>query len=132
MTPSVGTMGGTARTAGASTSRAPADPRPRPTIRVVTAPLPELVLYGRPGCHLCEDARTTLEAILADRRSRGLPAPALVERSIDGDDDLQRRYAFTIPVVTLGGRELELATSPAKFRHLLEDVLDGSRAGEPA
>ena len=98
----------------------------------MTAPLPELVLYGRPGCHLCEDARVTLEAILADRRSRGLPAPALVERSIDGDDDLERRYAFTIPVVTLGGRELELATSPAKLRRLLEDVLDGSRAGKPA
>jgi Glutaredoxin-like domain (DUF836) len=98
----------------------------------VTAPLPELVLYGRPGCHLCEDARATLEGILADRRSRGLPAPALVERSIDGDDDLQRRYAFTIPVVTLDGRELELATSPAKLRRLLEDTLDGARAGDPA
>ena len=98
----------------------------------MTAPLPELVLYGRPGCHLCEDARVTLEAILVDRRSRGLRAPALVERSIDGDDDLQRRYAFTIPVVTLGGRELELATSPAKLRRLLEDALDGARAGDPA
>jgi len=98
----------------------------------VTAPLPELVLYGRPGCHLCEDARATLEAILVDRRSRGLPAPALVERSIEGDDDLQRRYAFTIPVVTLGGRELELATSPAKLRRLVEDVLDAARAGDPA
>ena len=98
----------------------------------MTAPLPELVLYGRPGCHLCEDARAKLEAILVNRRSRGLPAPALVERSIDGDDDLERRYAFTIPVVTLGGRELELATSPAKLRRLLEDVLDGSRAGKPA
>jgi len=98
----------------------------------VTAPLPELVLYGRPGCHLCEDARVTLEAILVDRRSRGLRAPALVERSIDGDDDLERRYAFTIPVVALGGRELELATSPAKLRRLLEGVLDGTWAGDPA
>ena len=92
----------------------------------MTAPLPELVLYGRPGCHLCEDARTTLKAILADRRSRGLPAPALVERSIDSDDDLERRYGFTIPVVALGDRELELATSPGKLRRLLEDVLDGA------
>ena len=98
----------------------------------MTAPLPELVLYGRPGCHLCEDARVTLEAILADRRSRGMPVPSLVERSVDGDDDLERRYAFTIPVVTLGGRELELATSPAKLRRLLEDTLDGARAGDPA
>jgi hypothetical protein len=98
----------------------------------VTAPLPDLVLYGRPGCHLCEEARATLEAILADRVSRGFPAPALVERSIDEEDDLQRRYAFTIPVVTLGDHELELATSPVRLRRLLEDVLDGARAGESA
>ena len=98
----------------------------------MTGPLPELVLYGRPGCHLCEDARATLEAILVNRLSRGLPAPALVERSIDGDDVLERRYAFTIPVVAFGGRELELATSPAKLRRLLEDTLDRARAGDPA
>ena len=98
----------------------------------MTAPLPVLVLYGRAGCHLCEDAREALAAILVERASRGLPAPALVERSIDEDDDLQRRYAFTIPVVTLGDRELELATSPARLRHLLEDVLDGAQAGDPA
>jgi Glutaredoxin-like domain (DUF836) len=104
----------------------PADQRPRPTIRVVTAPLPDLVLYGRPGCHLCEDARIALEAILADRAGRGLAAPPITERSIEGDDDLQRRYALTIPVVTLGDRELELATSPAKLRRLLEDVLDAT------
>ena len=98
----------------------------------MTDPLPDLVLYGRPGCHLCEDARATLEAILGDRASRGLPAPALTERSIDGNDDLQRRYAFTIPVVTLGDRELELATSPAKLQRLLEEVLDGAVAGDAA
>jgi hypothetical protein len=92
----------------------------------VTAPLPDLILYGRPGCGLCAETRATLEAILADRASRGLPAPGLVERSIDGDDELQRRYAFTIPVVALGDRELELATSPGKLRRLLEDVLDGA------
>src|SRR5512146_1665640 len=102
MPPSVRSTGGTARAVGASGGRAPADPRPRPTIRVVTAPLPDLVLYGRPGCHLCEDARVALDAILADRSARGLPAPTITERSIDGDDALQRRYAFTIPVVALG------------------------------
>jgi hypothetical protein len=90
----------------------------------VTAPLPDLVLYGRPGCHLCDEARAALRAILADRRARGLPAPNVVEHDIDSDENLQRRYAFTIPVVALGGRELELATSPAKLRHLLEDTLD--------
>jgi hypothetical protein len=51
-----------------------------------------------------------------------------VERDIDTDEALHRRYAFTIPVVAFGGRELELATSPAKLRRLLEDVLDGAAA----
>jgi hypothetical protein len=97
-------------------------------MRPVTAPLPDLVLYARPGCHLCDVTRATLQALLADRTVRGLAAPALVERNIDTDDDLQRRYAFTIPVVALGGLELELATSPARLRRLLSDVLDGGAA----
>jgi hypothetical protein len=91
----------------------------------VTAPIPDLVLYARAGCHLCDETRTSLEALLADRRSRGLPTPELVERDIDADEALQAKYAFTIPVVALGDRELELATSPARLRRLIADVLDG-------
>ena len=91
-------------------------------------PLPDLVLYARPGCHLCEDTRATLEALLAERVARGVGAPRLEERNIDDDDAWQRRYALTIPVVVLGDRELELATSPAKLRRLLVAVLD--HAGE--
>lgn len=88
-------------------------------------PLPHLVLYRRPGCHLCEDTRAALDLLLADRVARGLPAPEIVERDIETDDAWHRRYAFTIPVVALGDRELELATSPAKLRRFLEAVLDG-------
>lgn len=91
----------------------------------VTSPLPSLILYGRPGCHLCEDAHGVLEALLAERASSGHPVPVLEERSIEGDDDLLRRYALTIPVVTFGGRELELATTAAKLRRFLADTLDG-------
>ena len=91
----------------------------------MTTPLPDLVLYGRPGCHLCEDAHEALTALLVQRAAVGLPAPELVERNIDLDVDLQRRYAFTIPVIAVGGRELELATSAAKIRRLLVETLDG-------
>jgi glutaredoxin len=90
---------------------------------VLTPPLPDLVLYTRPGCHLCDETRATLEALLAQRVGAGATVPALQERNIDDDEDWQRRYAFTIPVVALGDRELELATSPAKLRRLLDDVL---------
>ena len=91
-------------------------------------PLPDLILYGRPGCHLCEDARTILETLLAERRVRGLAYPALVERNIEDDDELHRAFLSTIPVVELDGRRLELATSPAKLRRLLGEVLDGNGA----
>jgi hypothetical protein len=92
----------------------------------VTPPLPDVVLYSRPGCHLCDDAHEALDALLAERAAAGRPVPAIVERNIDEDEDLHRRYAFTIPVVAVGDRELELATSPAKLRRLLDEALDGT------
>lgn len=66
-----------------------------------------------------------LAALLADRAGRGLPTPKLVERDIEADDDLHRRYMFVIPVVAAGGRELELATSPKKLGRFLAEALDG-------
>ena len=88
------------------------------------------MLYARTGCGLCDEARATIQALFADRSAHGLPVPNLVERDIDTDEDWHRRYAFTIPVVVLGERELELATSPAKLRRLLADGLDPE--AEPA
>ena len=84
----------------------------------------ELYLYARAGCHLCEETRTALVQLLADREAAGLPSPSLVERDIDTDEDWQRAFMTTIPVVELAGRRLELATSPARIRRLLADVLD--------
>ena len=55
-----------------------------------------LVLYGRPGCHLCDDARTVLERIGA----------TFEEVDIEGDDALHRAYLERIPVVALDGEEL--------------------------
>ena len=88
-------------------------------------PLPDLVLYGRDGCHLCEETRAILDTLLNDRLADGLPAPTLVERDIAADPDLERRYFALIPVVELGERRLELATSAAALRRLLREALDG-------
>jgi hypothetical protein len=87
-------------------------------------PLPDLILYGRPECGLCDETRTLLAALLADRRARNLPTPNLVERDIDTDETWQRAYFATIPVVELGDRRLETVTSLAALRRLLDDVLD--------
>lgn len=59
--------------------------------------MPEVVLYGQPGCHLCEDAEAALEAL---RRSRRF---ALRVVDINSDDDLARRYLYEIPVIEVDG-----------------------------
>lgn len=89
------------------------------------APLPDLFLYGRASCHLCDDAREVLAGLFAERTASGRPNPTLVERDIETDPDWERVYFPSIPVVVLGDRRLEFATSPAKLRRLLADVLDG-------
>ena len=88
----------------------------------------ELYLYARAGCHLCDETRTALVQQLAEREAAGLPSPTLVERDIDTNEDWQRAFMTTIPVVELAGRRLELATSPTRIRRLLADVLDVSAA----
>jgi len=59
-----------------------------------------VVLYGRPGCHLCDEARVALERI------RGELPFALVERDIESDDALFKAYLERIPVIALDGEEL--------------------------
>jgi hypothetical protein len=84
--------------------------------------LPDLILYSRPGCHLCDDARTLLQALLAQRRTTDLPTPALVERDITTNPDWERAFFATIPVVELGDRRVELATSAVKLKGLLASL----------
>jgi hypothetical protein len=91
---------------------------------MLVAPLPDLILYGRPGCHLCDEARALVSDVLDDRRRAGLRAPDLIERNIETDPAWQRAYFETIPVLELGGERVELATSAARIRRLLTDVLD--------
>ena len=59
-----------------------------------------VTLLGRPGCHLCEEARAELEALRAETPF------TLVEVDIEQDDALHARYLERIPVVVVGGEEL--------------------------
>ena len=59
---------------------------------------PMVTLYGRPGCHLCEAARTGL----LELRSRGARFE-LREVDIEGDEALHRRMLELIPVVEVNG-----------------------------
>jgi glutaredoxin len=79
--------------------------------------VPTVVLYTRPGCHLCDDARAVLE------RVRAATPFELVERDIDADDRLLRAYLERIPVVEIDGREaFELFVDEAELRRMLGRV----------
>jgi Glutaredoxin-like domain (DUF836) len=91
-------------------------------------PLPDLVLYGRPDCGLCDETRAVLHALLDDRRKSGRPVPTLVELDIEADPVLERDFGARIPVVELGERRLELVTSAARLRRLLAEALDAESA----
>lgn len=58
---------------------------------------PRMVLFGRTGCHLCEEARAVVAAV-ADRT--GAPWS---EIDVDDDAELAERYAELVPVVTVDG-----------------------------
>ena len=66
---------------------------------------PDVILYTRVGCHLCEEARQTLLA-------HGL---AVAEIDIDEHSDLRTRYDTCVPVVVIDGRE--------RFRGRVDEML---------
>ena len=61
--------------------------------------MPRLTLLGKPGCHLCDEARTVVEGVLADH-----PDVAFEERSILDDPALIEAYFEEIPVVLIDDR----------------------------
>jgi glutaredoxin len=58
-----------------------------------------VTLLGKPGCHLCDDARLVVERVAGEL---GVPWE---ERSILDDGDLLAEYAEQIPVVLIDGRQ---------------------------
>jgi hypothetical protein len=85
-------------------------------------PLPDLVLYARPGCSLCDEARAAIEAVVVDRSARGLAVPRVEERDIEGDPELHRRYLDRIPVLELGNQRVELVVTVGRVRRLLNEM----------
>ena len=56
-----------------------------------------LRLLSRPGCHLCEEMRRQVEAILADVERQW------EEVDVDSDPELARRYGEEIPILFVNG-----------------------------
>ena len=64
-----------------------------------------VIIYSRPGCHLCEEAKQAIQAAECSEEY------TLEEINIESDPELLRLYRYDIPVITIDGVEA--------FRHTL-------------
>jgi glutaredoxin len=79
-----------------------------------------VVLYGREGCCLCDDAREILLRVRAHRPF------VLEDRDIEQDEKLLRAYLERIPVVTIDGVEqFELFVDESELERRLDMVEAG-------
>jgi glutaredoxin len=58
-----------------------------------------VTLYSKPGCHLCDEARTVIERVCAEL------GESYEEISILDDPVLQEKYAEEIPVTLVDGKQ---------------------------
>lgn len=65
-----------------------------------------MTLIGKPGCHLCDDAREAIDEVTRQVES-GHPGVVIVldEHSILDEPDLFEKYADEIPVLLIDGRQ---------------------------
>ena len=79
--------------------------------------MPRVTLYGKPGCHLCDEARAVVEAARAERPFE------LEEVDVSLDPALHREYGERIPVVAIDGEELfEYRVDPQELQERLGRV----------
>ncbi len=85
--------------------------------------LPDVVLYERDGCGLCQQAAELLARLAPKLRF------TLSRVNIETDDDLLKRYVLEIPVVAVGGREV--ARAPIRSAAAFEEALRSAIADLP-
>jgi glutaredoxin len=76
-----------------------------------------VTLYGKPGCHLCEEARAVVDDVRARRPFD------LEEVDITRDPALEATYRERIPVIAIDGQEaLELVIEASELERCLASM----------
>lgn len=60
---------------------------------------PHVIIYSRPGCHLCDEAKAAIQNAGCN------DSFTLEEINIESDDGLLKKYKYDIPVITIDGVE---------------------------
>ena len=84
-----------------------------------------VTLIGKPGCHLCDDAREVIDAVRAELSRDGI-ATEFEELDILRDEGLARLHSENIPVVQINGRRHAIwRVDPARLRAAVERAARG-------
>jgi len=71
----------------------------------------KVIIYSRPGCHLCEEAKEAMRAASCEGEY------TLDEVNIESDPELLKCYKDDIPVITFNGiEEFRHRVNPEEFR----------------
>ena len=95
------------------------DPAPK---RAADAPAqihcgPDVTLYSKAGCHLCDEAKTAIAPLLRECGA------TLREIDIAGDATLMERFGCDIPVIYIGRKKAaKLRVNLEQFRRQLQDA----------
>lgn len=77
----------------------------------------DITLYTRPGCHLCEEAKSAIAPLLREFDA------VLREVNIDEDAILKERYGWDIPVIFIGAHKaVKHRVDLSQFRRQLEEA----------
>lgn len=82
----------------------------------------QVTLYTRPGCHLCDEAKSQIVPLLAEFGAQ------LREVNIDADPVLHERYNLDVPVIFLADRKIaKHRVDLSQFRRQLLEARRHSR-----
>jgi glutaredoxin len=74
-----------------------------------------VVLVGRAGCHLCDEARAVVASVCA------ATGTAWQEVDVDTDEALRAAYSDAVPVVLVDGTEhARFRVDPARLRQAVQ------------
>ena len=81
------------------------------------SPGPEVTIYTKPGCHLCEEAKFAIAPLLREFHA------SLREIDIENDPTLTQRFGCDIPVIYIGRRKsAKHRVNLQQFRRQLQDA----------
>ena len=86
-------------------------------VRLAASGPRDITLYTRPGCHLCDEAKSAIAPLLREFGA------TLNEVNIDADTVLKERYGWDVPVIFVGPKKAaKHRVDLEQFRRQLRDA----------